>query len=244
VGQAVSPANLSLHIYVRLSERSRHLLWWAGDFARRPELPGMPDYRRRLPHFHPAGAYMFLTWRLWGTLPARLGSIDLPPAGGTACPTPTFRDAFVVRDRALDRCSSGPLWLRNADVANLVAEAILIGENERCFYALCAWVVMPNHVHLLILPQVAVQVLMRWLKGSTARRANQILGRTGQPFWQDESFDHYPRNARQIDRIATYIERNPVSAGLARSAEGWPWSSAGWLGSGAGRQAEPPAPPE
>jgi putative transposase len=60
---------------------------------------------------------------------------------------------------------------------------------------------MPNHVHLLILPKVPVPVLMRWLKGSTARSANQLLGRTGQPFWQDESYDHYARNAIQRDRI-------------------------------------------
>ncbi len=58
--------------------------------------------------------------------------------------------------------------------------------------------VMPYHVHLLILPQVSVAVLMRWLKGSTARSANRILGRTGQPFWQDESFDHYLRSPKQI----------------------------------------------
>ena len=99
-----------------------------------------------------------------------------------------------------------------------------------------AWVVMPNHVHLLILPKVPVAVLMRWLKGSTARSANQILGRTGQPFWQDESYDHYLRHGSQIDRTIAYIEENPVSAGLVSSAENWPWSSAGW-------QAKPPAPP-
>ena len=45
---------------------------------------------------------------------------------------------------------------------------------------------MPNHVHLLVRPQVAVPRLMRWLKGSTARRADLLLGRTGQPFSQDE----------------------------------------------------------
>jgi len=186
----------------------------------------MPDYRRKLPHFHPPGAHLFLAWRLWGTLPLKLHSLERPSA----------RRAFVIQDRVLDRCASGPLWLRNAHTANLVAEAIVIGESERRFYDLGAWVVMPNHVHLLILPQAPVPVLMRWLKGSTARRANQILGRTGRPFWQDESFDHYARNVRQIERIATYIEGNPVSAGLARSAECWPWSSAGW-------QARPPAPP-
>ena len=95
---------------------------------------------------------------------------------------------------------------------------------------------MPNHVHLLILPQVPVAVLMRWLKGSTAREANRILGRTGQPFWRDESYDHSLRQRSQIDWTVTYIEQNPVSAGLVGSAERWPWSSAGW-------QAKPPAPP-
>jgi hypothetical protein len=95
--------------------------------------------------------------------------------------------------------------------------------------------VMPNHVHLLVLPLVPIPVLMRWLKGSTARGANRILRRTGRPFWQDESYDHYLRGAP--DRTIAYIEGNPVSAGLVTSAELWPWSSAGW-----GWQAEPPAP--
>jgi len=148
----------------------------------------------------------------------------------------TAGHAFVAQDRALDRCSSGPLWLRHPRVADLLAHAILIGENERQYYELGAWVIMPNHVHLLILPKVPVAVLMRWLKGSTARSANRILGRTGQPFWQDESYDHYLRRSSQIGRTAAYIEQNPVSAGLVRCAECWPWSSAGW-------QAKPPAPP-
>lgn len=99
-------------------------------------------------------------------------------------------------------------------------------ERERRFYQLCAWAVMPNHVHLLILPLAPVPILMRWLKGSSARGANRILGRTGNPFWQDESYDHYLRGS--IERTIAYIEGNPVSAGLVASADLWPWSSAGW----------------
>jgi REP element-mobilizing transposase RayT len=95
---------------------------------------------------------------------------------------------------------------------------------------------MPNHVHLLILPKEPLPIITRWLKGSTARHANQLLGRTGQPFWQDESFDRWVRNDREFERIARYIEENPVSAGLASSTALWPWSSAGW-------QAKTPAPP-
>ena len=192
-----------------------------------PSLPSyMPEYRRRLPHFHPSDSYVFITWRLWGSLPAKP---DL-----TRHPTPGH--AFAAQDRVLDRHASGPRWLHDPRIADIVAEAILIGEFDRRFYQLSAWVVMPNHVHLSMFPMVPVPVLMRWLKGSTARSANRIMGRTGQPFWQDESWDHYLRGSSQLNRTAAYIENNPVSAGLVCSAERWRWSSAGW-------QAKPPAPP-
>jgi putative transposase len=185
----------------------------------------MPEYRRRLPHIHPADAHVFLTWRLFGSLPA---TVTFPP-------TPTAGHAFVAQDRALERTSSGPRWLKEARIAELVANAIAIGQRERNFYELSAWVVMPNHMHLLILPKVPVPVIMRWLKGSTAHSANRLLGRTGQPFWQDESYDHYARTPAERTRIIGYIERNPVAAGLVDSPELWRWSSVSW-------QAKPPAP--
>ena len=85
---------------------------------------------------------------------------------------------------------------------------------------------------MLILPKITVAKTMRWLKGSTARRANQLLERTGQPFWQDESYDHWVSSRKEFDRITAYIEENPTSAGLMD----WPWTSGVW-------QAKPPAPP-
>jgi putative transposase len=178
----------------------------------------MAEYRRRLPHFHPDDAYLFLTWRLWGSLPA------LPPSHLY----PTRGHAFVAADRALEHNRTGPVWLKDPRIARLVVETILAGEKERLFYELYAWAVMPNHVHLLILPKVAVPVITRWLKGSTARRANQLLGHTGQAFWQDESYDHWVRNRHEFGRIVGYIEENPVSAGLVGSPDLWPFSSAGW----------------
>jgi REP element-mobilizing transposase RayT len=191
--------------------------------------PARPDmeYRRRLPHLQPADVYVFLTWRLWGSLPSGREHVRYPTPG----------HAFVAADRALDNNRLGPQWLRDPRIARCVVDAIRIGESERGLYQLRAWVVMPNHVHLLVLPKVAVSILTRWLKGSTARRANLVLGRTGQPFWQDESYDHWVRNREQLVRITHYIEQNPVSAGLVVSMELWPWSSAGG-------QAKPPAPPD
>src|SRR5437879_4175257 len=97
----------------------------------------MADYQRRLPHCHPGDAGLFLPWRLWGTL----------PANGNADAYPTPGHAFVAGDRVLDRRASGPLWLRDPRIADLVSDTILIGDCARRFYRLCAWVVMPNHVH-------------------------------------------------------------------------------------------------
>jgi putative DNA methylase len=84
---------------------------------------------------------------------------------------------------------------------------------------------MPNHVHLLFTPKIAPSVALRRLKGSSAREANALLGLTGLPFWQDESYDHLVRSQQQFERIENYILQNPVRAGLARDAEEYPWSS-------------------
>jgi putative transposase len=64
------------------------------------------------------------------------------------------------------------------------------------------------------------------LKGFTAHEANRILGLSGQPFWQDESYDHLVRSDAEFERIRAYIENNPVKAGLVAAAESWQWSSA------------------
>lgn len=60
----------------------------------------------------------------------------------------------------------------------------------------------------------------------TAREANRILGRTGLPFWQKEFFDHWIRNEQEFERVRAYIERNPVTAGLAAAPDQYRWSSA------------------
>ena len=175
-------------------------------------------YRRKLPHWHPdleEGTHLFVTWRLAGSLP----KILLPP-------TLSAGRAFVAQDRELDKAMSGPTWLSDCRVASAIKDALHRGETEMHLYQLQAWVIMPNHVHMLILPNAPLSKIMRWLKGSTARAANLILGRTGQRFWQEESFDHRVQSELDMERIVRYIENNPVSAGFVRAPEAWLWSSA------------------
>jgi putative transposase len=129
-------------------------------------------------------------------------------------------------DSILDRATSGPFWLQDHTIARCVTEAMHHGARKLNFYVLHAFVIMPDHVHLLITPIVPLIRITNGLKGVTARDANAILQRTGQHFWQDESFDHWVRDPAQFDRIRAYIESNPVSAGLTTNPEAWPWSSA------------------
>jgi hypothetical protein len=72
----------------------------------------------------------------------------------------------------------------------------------------------------------------RPLQPWTAKRANNMLGLTGSPFWQEESYDHLVRDQRELERIRLYIEHNPVRAGLVRAASQYRWSSAGWATGG------------
>jgi hypothetical protein len=59
----------------------------------------------------------------------------------------------------------------------------------------------------------------------TAWECNQLLGVRG-AFWQHESYDHWIRDAEELERIILYIEANPVKAGLSAAPELWPFSSA------------------
>jgi REP element-mobilizing transposase RayT len=167
----------------------------------------MPFYQRHLPHWHPEGAALFVTWRLHGSLPRILAT-------------------FEATDRELAQGAFGPHWLEDRRIASLVVHPLRFAQDPLSLYELRAWVVMPNHVHILICPRAELKRITRAVKTFTAREANSILGRTGQPFWQDESYDHWVRSRQEMEATVRYIESNPVAAGLAGAVEEWPWSSA------------------
>jgi|SRR5580658_330659 len=179
----------------------------------------MRSYRRRLPHIDAPGMPAFLTWRLWGSLPPdRVFEREHLTAG----------KAFLAWDRLLDFASTGPLYLRQPEIARIVQQQL----RKACADGHCglhAFVVMPNHIHVLCTPVISLPELVRRVKGPTAFLANGTLGRRGEKFWQDEFFDRMVRNDGEFSRIQRYIEWNPVKAGLAASPEEFRWSSA-WAG--------------
>jgi len=170
---------------------------------------------RRLPHIFDEGSNLFITWHLYGSLPRQ----RYPPPGKM-----NSAAAFVWMDRYLETSREGPQWLKRTEIAAVVEEVL---PRQEC--QLHAYVIMPNHVHVLLAPKIPPPKLMQSIKGASAREANKILGILGKPFWQHESYDHSVRTPEEFAKIRRYIENNPVKAGLAATPEDYRWSSA-WSG--------------
>jgi REP element-mobilizing transposase RayT len=114
--------------------------------------------------------------------------------------------------------------LRRADVVEVVERELL--QDDGAQFQLQSWVLMPNHVHLVVdVWEVPLSTLINRWKGRSSRLANRVLGRKG-AFWQEDYFDTLIRDEEHLQKAKRYAERNPVKAALVKSARDWKWSSA------------------
>lgn len=102
---------------------------------------------RRLPHIYDKGCDLFVTWHLAGSLPK-----DRYPPNGKM----NSGAAFVWMDRYLHTNREGPQWLLRDDVAKVVEDVL-----HRQEWALHAYIIMSNHVHVLMAPKVLPAKLMQ-----------------------------------------------------------------------------------
>jgi putative transposase len=192
--------------------------------------------RRHLPHWMVAGNSYFVTIRLKGSLPQHVlealatEKTELLEMNATKEQWTAFhRQRFLRLDTILDRCASGPKHLENESIAECVFNAFGWLESERG-WEIRAVTVMPNHVHALLRNAEGRNHCLNQdlgcLKGYTARQANQVLGRSG-PFWMDENFDHWCRSEAHAQRATRYIARNPVKADLVADWRDWRWTRVG-----------------
>jgi len=203
--------------------------------------------RGYLPHVKREGARYFITFRLDDSLPKEVllkhqaeraqrlqrfyAQKESAKKSGTAAPKEAMldeieRDYFCKLEAYLDK-GCGECWLRRPEIAGMVAASMRFFEGQR--YRLDAWVVMPNHVHAVLwpMPNHTLSGITQSWKRFMAREANKLLNRTGQTFWQPESFDHWIRNDAEHARCCRYVLENPVKARLCAAREDWQWSSAG-----------------
>ena len=182
--------------------------------------------RGYLPHVKREGASYFVTFRLTDSLPRevlfrfgceRMEQLRRVPSHAGPKPVEEILREFHRRvERYLDQ-GAGACHLRQPEIADVVAEALRHFHGKQ--YLLDEWVVMPNHVHVVLwpMPNFTLSEILRSRKRHTARQANLILGRTGETFWQRESYDHWIRNDAEKARIRRHLRMNPVKARLCRA---------------------------
>jgi putative transposase len=196
-------------------------------------------YERRLPHIVPPGATVFFTFRLAGSIAATVWQrlfeerdlVMRRAMKQTDAPQGELisrlqKRHFAACDALLDQAEYGPTWLREASIAELLVREIhALTELDVLVVAYC---LMANHVHLVVqLPELvgfSAGHMMQRLKGRTAVAANKLLGRSGQAFWQHESYDHVVRNGEELARVVAYVVNNPVKAGLVEDWTQWPYT--------------------
>ena len=185
----------------------------------RPYLTQAIQTRVYLPHVKAEGASYFVTFRLADSLPqeAQERWRELPE---------------IERAREVERhldTGAGECLLARPELADLVVQALHHHEDR---YVLHDFVVMPNHVHLLLTPGPGQTLsdILHGIKSWTAQEINVLLGRSG-VLWQRESFDRVARDDDEMQRLAAYIRHNPVKAGLCAEEAGFRWSSA-WQDAG------------
>jgi REP element-mobilizing transposase RayT len=220
---------------------------------------------RNLPHLHPPDATLFVTFRLAGTIPQAVLRLyraqkqwleaetkriirlklkdDAPEIAAHEQRLREFqRKWFAQFEDVLHKEEAGPAWLKDEQVAKIVADALHYRDGQ--VYRLDAYCIMSNHVHTVFAPFLTAAELrevwlpeglrflsknppldkiMKSLKGYSAWQANGAIGRRG-TFWQEESYDHVVRDDAEFERIVNYVLNNPVKAGLVKQQQEWKWS--------------------
>lgn len=102
---------------------------------------------------------------------------------------------------------------------------VLFHYRRQNYYLLHAFVLMPNHFHLLVTPIISLERSLQVIKGGFSYRAKKELLFGGE-IWQTSFYDRRVRNLVEYEAFEQYIHENPVKAGLAASAAEYPYSSA------------------
>ncbi len=188
-------------------------------------------YRRRLPHIQPKNGVFNITFRLAGTLPKeKLLQLKDEKEFRIAQLRKTIEDEESLRislqkeqilylgkyDALLDSGTYGPTFLKQKAIAKIVADCFMYW-HQKGRYKLVCYSVMPNHVHVILYKiQKPLFRILQTIKIYTAKEANKVLNRTGEPFWHPESYDNLIRNREGFRDKVQYVLLNAVKANIVK----------------------------
>ena len=180
---------------------------------------------RNMPHWQQSNRTYFVTFRLADSIPAsKLNQYNAEkeawlranPGALTNAQIAEYSRRFPERFHNWLDSGAGECLLKNTSISNIVEQALLYFDGKR--HVLDGYVVMPNHVHVLVMPLGIYnlsKILHSW-KSYTAHEINKRLNRKG-TVWQDETYDHIVRSKEQMLFYRSYIMENPIKANLPDS---------------------------
>jgi REP element-mobilizing transposase RayT len=208
---------------------------WAEPLSAEAKARGFLGWHQRgyLPHCDFPGVTQFVTLRLADSMPAsRRGEWE------ALLHLEDNKERRIKLEEYLDR-GLGECQLRQPAMAELADNTLRHFDGQR--YRLQAWVIMPNHIHVLVdIWQTPLTKLDKSWKQFIARQANRLLDRKGE-LWEREYWDTVMDDDDHRRKSVHYIEANPVKAGFVCEPQAWPWSSARFRDK-YGRLPEPPNP--
>jgi type I restriction enzyme R subunit len=178
-------------------------------------------FGKTLPHWKQEDTIIFLTWRLWDSVPKVITQkwMDEIRNRRELKPTSPIRsnelelDLFENWDQRLDR-GTGSCLLKDPKASKILKDALSFYHGTH--YLLLNFAIMPTHLHLLYLPKIdkALESQIRQWKSYTSRELNKLLNLKG-PVWQKGYWDRLMRNPIELYRVFRYIKQNPAKAGIA-----------------------------
>jgi REP element-mobilizing transposase RayT len=190
------------------------------------------EWGRHLPHWRQPGAVYFVTFRTADSIPADVLEQWRREREAWLAAHPEPHDAQTVREyhaRFTNRMEEfldtghGLCPMHDRAIRDALVETI--SHSDGVLYALDWYVIMPNHVHVLVSPSgggdgdvdTSLSEILHTWKRVSAHRINRLSGRSG-TVWQHESWDHLVRSAEHLERYRRYIESNPIGSAKAASA--------------------------
>jgi len=178
--------------------------------------------RKNLPHWTQEDSTYFVTFRLADSiakcridehkeLREKWKQHHQPPY--TEQEQKQFEQLFSERINTWLDEGAGSCILRNPKISKIVADSMMHFDGER--YVLNEWVIMPNHVHVLVTPKsgfTLASILHSW-KSYSAQQINKSLSKNS-AVWKQESYDHIVQNTEELNNIRKYIRNNPAKIGI------------------------------
>lgn len=159
---------------------------------------GLKHRLRHLPHIDLVGHYQFVTFRTYDSVDEFLRKCCFSLAMSN-------KEKQQKIDEYLDTSANGA-YLKG-EVLEWLFEFLL--SQDKKLYELVAFAIMNNHVHILFKPLESLSKVMQMIKGASAKKINELLGKSGN-FWADDYYDKAIRDEKHFWMVYEYIKNNPL----------------------------------